>query len=99
MDALNLISLADYAADRQHVVLFWCSVGQPTGNYTVIGEPDLDFAERRGLLDLIGEIDADGDWRWNGEGSPTDDFGSSFTKLHAYVDAKRHAALLAEFCG
>lgn len=101
MSAPNLITLADYAADRQQVVLFWCSVGQPTGDYTAIGEPDLDFADRRGLLSLVGEIDPDGDWRWycRADDNPTDDLGNTITKLHAYSDAKKYAALLAEFCG
>lgn len=91
------MTLNDYANDRNDVVLFWVSVGCPTGDYTPLGYPDLDFAERRGLLELNGTVDEANNWHWDGKGSPTDDQLNSITKLHAYADAWRWAAIIEEY--
>lgn len=91
------MTLNDYVNDRESVVLFWAGVGCPAGDYTVLGHPDLDFAERRGLLDLSGTVDAEGDWRWDGEGDPLDDQGNTIYKLHAYADTTRWEEMAEEF--
>ena len=91
------MTLNDYANAREDVVIFWAGFACPTGDYTVAGYPDLDFAERNGLLDLEGEIDAAGDWRWNGEGNPTDDRNNTITKVHAYVDVSRYESIIEEY--
>lgn len=87
------MTLADYANQRENVILFYAGVGAPTGDYVQLGCPDDDFAERRNLLDLSGTIDTEGDWRWNGEGNPSDDRANTIYKLHAYVDPKKWAEL------
>lgn len=91
------VTLADYANEREDVVLFFAGVADPTGDYTPLGYPDLDFAERRRLLDLTGTVDANGDWQWDGEGNPTDDRANTIYKLHAYVDAKRWETIVEEY--
>ncbi len=92
-----MASLNDYANERQNVVLFWVSVGTPTGDYSPLGHPDLDFADRNGLLDLTGTVDEAGDWRWDGEGNPTDDKSNTITQLHAYADEKQWNAIVQEY--
>lgn len=87
------MTLRDYANGRENVVLFWASVGTPGGDYAPLGNPDWDFAERRGLLDMDGLVDVEGGWRWDGYGDPRDDRQNSLTRLHAYVDAPRWAAM------
>ena len=87
------MTLNDFCNARENVIIFYSGIGCPTGDYTVAGNPDLDFADRRGLLDLDGEIDSAGDWRWSGEGKPTDDSANSITKIHAYA-AKRYDSIV-----
>jgi hypothetical protein len=82
------MTLNDYANQRENVVIFWASTGKPMGDYALLGHPDWDFAESRGLLDLQGFLDPDLDWRWNGKGKPTDMRGNTITKLSAYVDSE-----------
>lgn len=89
--------LNDYANDRENVVLFFAGIGCPTGQETLLGHPDLDFAERRGLLELSGTVDEAGDWRWDGEGNPTDDSGNSLSRLHAFVNAARWSKIVEEY--
>lgn len=90
------MKLNDYCNARKNVVIFFAGIGSPTGDYTVAGYPDLDFADRNGLLELEGEIDSSGDWQWNGLGNPTDDRANSITKVQAYSDARRYAEIIAE---
>jgi len=89
------MTLNDYANDREHVVAFVAGVGNPTGEELPLGG-ECDFAEGLGLLDLIGTVDADGDWRWDGEGDPRDERGNSITKVSACVDRARWDELTAE---
>jgi hypothetical protein len=91
------MTLQEYASGREKVVLFFVGVGCPTGDHTVLGHPDLDFAERRGLLDLQGEVDEQMNWWWDGSGDPQDDNGSSIYNLHAYVDAQCWDASVQEY--
>lgn len=97
MATTKTVTLNDYINERSDVVLFWAGFGAPTGDYTPLGHPDLDFASRRGLLDLTGIVDDDGDWRWDGKGIPTDDWANSITKLHVYVDSRRWVAMVKEY--
>jgi len=90
---METVSLLRYANDRENVVLFWASVGTPMGDYSPLGYQNIEFADRRGLLELEGEV-RDGDWLWNGEGDPSDDFANDITKLQAYVDPKRWASIV-----
>ena len=78
------MTLLEYANAREYVVLFYVGVGAPAGDHTPIGHPHIDFAERRGLLDLEGTIDGEGQWQWNGEGDPTDDRRNTIYRLTAY---------------
>jgi len=91
------MTLNDYANERCGVVMFWVSVGNPTGDYTPLNYPDLDFAARRGLLDLTGIVHDSGDWWWDGKGEPTDDWVNHITQLNAYVSARRWSALVEEY--
>ena len=93
------MTLNDFANARDDVVLFWTSVGVPTGDYAPLGHSALDFADRRGLLDLEGEIDAAGDWQWSGLGNPTDDRANTILRLRAYPDQAKWAAIVAEVFG
>ena len=97
MTATQTLSLNDYANAREDVVLFFTSTACPTGDNTPLGYPDLDFADRRGLLDLSGTVDEAGDWRWDGEGEPSDDRSNSVTKLHAYVAPTQWAEIVADY--
>jgi hypothetical protein len=97
MNATTTLTLNDYANEREDVVLFWTSIGTPMGDYTPLGYPDIDFADRRGLLGLGGTIDDDGDWLWDGEGNPTDDRSNTIMRLHAYIDAKKWRSLVEEY--
>lgn len=95
--ATKTVTLTDYANDRDNVVLFWAAVGTPLGDHTPLGYPDLDFADRQGLLDLTGTVDDAGDWLWDGEGEPTGYHANSITTLHAFVSAKRWNAIVEEY--
>ncbi len=94
--ATETLSLNDYADAREDVVIFFAGVGHPTGDYCLADCPDDDFADRRGLFDLTGTVDVDGDWRWDGEGNPTDDRGNTIYKVHAYVDAAKWSELASD---
>lgn len=96
MNATKTVTLLDFANDTDYPVLFYTAVGTPMGAYSPLGS-DVDFAERRGLLDLEGTVDGDGDWNWDGEGSPRDDRQNSFTKLQAYNDKAHWERLVAEY--
>lgn len=90
------ISLSKYVQDRDNVVLFWTAVGTPLGDYTPLGHPDFDFADRRGLLSLHGNVDRYGDWRWDGKGGPTDDRANSILNLIAYTDTEKWLSMVDE---
>jgi len=95
------MTLIDYVNANEHVVLFWRSVGTPGGDYSPLGHADSDFADARGLNDLEGKVDeVAGDWMWDGipgnDGKPTDHYGNTILRLHAYVDPDRWAILNQE---
>jgi hypothetical protein len=46
---------------------------------------------------LGGTIDDDGDWLWDGEGNPTDDWSNTIIRLHAYIDAKKWREMVEEY--
>jgi hypothetical protein len=91
------ISLSDYTNDRDYVVLFCAGVGCPMGDHFPLGYEHIDYAERRGLLDLTGTIGSDGGWNWDGEGNPTDDRLNSITKLQAFVSQTRWESEVHEY--
>jgi hypothetical protein len=91
------ITLCDYANEREYVVMFWVGFGNPTGDYAVIGHPDLDFAERRGLLELIGIVDEDGEWFWDGKGDPRDDRRNSITQVSAISNQAKWQSIVEEW--
>jgi hypothetical protein len=91
------ISLLDYANDRDHVVLYWASVGVPRGSDTPLGYPEIDFADRNGLLELTGTVDEDGDWVWDCEGDPRDDQRNTITRLYAGPARGRWEAIVAQY--
>jgi hypothetical protein len=91
------ITLQDYCEARENVVIFFAGFGQPTGDYTLAGHPEFDFADRRGLLDLTGAVDSEGAWQWDGDGEPTDDRGNSITKIQAFSDAEQWTAIVQEY--
>jgi hypothetical protein len=92
-----MISLLDYCNDRENVVIFYAGIGSPTGQETVSGHPHLDEATRLGFDDLTGEVDAEGDWHWDGQGTPRDSRRNTITKVQAYVSEKRYAAIVDEY--
>lgn len=57
------MTLLEFIESRNSVVMFWVSVGCPSGDYEPLGNPWFDFAERRSLVDLEGEVNANGVWR------------------------------------
>lgn len=91
------MTLNDFCSERENVIVWVAGIGCPTGDYHVADCPDMDELDRWGCLDLEGEIDGAGDWRWNGEGKPSDDRANSITKIHAYVDANRYASVVEEY--
>lgn len=91
------MTLADYANSHEYSVLHISFIGMPVFDIVPLGHPDMDFAERRGLLDLEGEVDATDVWRWNGQGNPTLDRGSSITEAHAFIDVERWKTLEADY--
>jgi hypothetical protein len=96
LDTLLLVTLGDYANQREKVVLFWVSHGQPAGYFTPLGYPDIDFDERHNLLDLVGNIDETG-WHWNGVGNPTDDRANTITRMSAFPDAEQWDSIVADY--
>ena len=91
------MNLREYVNGRDDVVIFFVSVGQPQGDYTVAGYPDLDFADRRRLYDLEGRLGGNDEWYWDGDGDPTDDRGNSVLKVHAYVSPEMWAKVVGEY--
>jgi hypothetical protein len=91
------ITLLDYANDREYVVVNWRSVGTPMGSSTPLGYPDLDFADRNGLLELSGDVDEGGVWEWDGEGRPTDDLRNSILQIEAGPSKHRWEKIIAEY--
>jgi hypothetical protein len=91
------ITLSDYADTHEHLVLYVVGIGLPRGMHTVIGHPDLDFAERRELLDLPGFLDTEGWWNWDGTGTPTDDNGNSITVLQAFESPSRWNGIVKKY--
>lgn len=92
MTATETVSLLDYANARESVVLFWAGVGQPGGSYCRLGDPDDGTADA--WLNCTGTVDADGDWRWDGECDIYDGRSNTVYKLHAYTDPTKWADLL-----
>lgn len=90
------MTLREYANDREHVVLFWSSTGQPAGDHVPLGNPDFDMPERLELLDLDGRVNERGDWLWDGHGDPRDDFGNTILRLQAHCNPGRWQALVDE---
>lgn len=95
--AIREITLREYASDLENVVIFWAGIGTPMGDYAPLGHPGMDFAERNGLLDLLGFVDEEGNWQWWGTESPTDNLGNTITLIQAYSDRKKWASLIAEY--
>lgn len=91
------MTLHDYANDRDYVVICWAGVGRPMGDMAVLGHPDLDFADRNGLLELNGEVDEFGEWEWDGEWRPTDDQRNPITQLSAAPAEVRWKKIVAEY--
>lgn len=91
------MTLLEFTESRNDVVMFWVSIGQPAGDYEPLGNPWFDFAERRSLVDLEGEVNASGVWQWTGEGRPRDDRGNSITKVEAYEDERKHKEICDEY--
>lgn len=90
------VALGEFC-DNGSVVVFIAGVGCPAGEYHVGCHPDMDFCERRGLLDLEGTVDEMGDWQWGGAGNPTDDQGNTIYKIQGFSDAVRYRLLVEEY--
>lgn len=93
------MTLGEYANANEYAVLFWAGVGKPTGETTALGHPDMDFAERNGLLDLDGFVGPDNDWEWLGDDgkNPTDDRGNSILQVRAFVDPVAWKVIVEEY--
>lgn len=89
MSEKNTVTLSEYIETRDSVILFWAGVGCPVGAYNLLGHPNFDFADRRGLLALSGTVDRFDTWAWDGEGYPLDDRSNSITKIEAYCDRRK----------
>lgn len=85
------VTLRDYANARADVVLHVVSVGYPSGEDHRYGDPDWVYPDE--WDDLTGTVTDDGDWEWDGRGSPLDDRRCTLQRLTAYPDAERWAAL------
>jgi hypothetical protein len=91
------MTLAEFCENREHVVVFWAGIGCPMGDYAPAGYPDMDFVERRELLDLDGKVDPEGCWRWLGEGRVFDDRGNSIQKLEAYCSEEQWKRMVSDY--
>lgn len=80
------MTLLDYIGGHEYSVLSHETAGDPGGGHTPLGHPDIDLAERLGLLGLCGLVGPDEVWHWDGEGAPRDDYGEPITALRAAVD-------------
>lgn len=92
---MRRVTLRDYANERGKVVLTWSAIGNPNGSTTPIGHPDFDFAERRNLMDLRGEINSEGVWLWCGQEDPSDDRGNSILWILCREDEESWDRLVA----
>lgn len=93
----ELVTLLDYANDRDQVVVFWHTAVDRDIRYYPAGSPDW---EADGILDklypLQGTVAETGDWVWDGEGDPTDARGNSIEAVSADIDAKAWKRLTAD---
>lgn len=88
-----IMILRDYALTNNYPVLFWVSVGNPLGEHTILRHPDFKLAEDLNWLDLVGNVDSENNWSWNGEGKPCDVLANSITKLEAFCDSSLWLAI------
>jgi hypothetical protein len=91
------MTLLDYANNRENVVAFVAGIGDPMGSEYPVGHPDMDFVDRRGLLQLDGHVGPNGDWAWDGAGNPTDDRSNTITQVMARVAPETWDRIVAEW--
>ena len=75
------VTLGEFGANR----VFYASQGAPAGE-TVELDPEDMALEEWGWCGLEGTVDADGIWRWDGEGDPTDVRRNTVYRLDAWVE-------------
>ena len=89
------MTLVDFANSIEYPVLFWVSVGQPTGDYIPLGYPDWSYPES--WDDAEGTVDSDGDWNWDGEGDPRDARSNTVYRLSVYSDRAKWEKLTGDY--
>jgi hypothetical protein len=92
-----VVTLGDFARHRSKVVLFWASTRTKDGDVVPLGYADIDFAERHGLLQAAGSVDANHSWWWNGQGRFVDDAGHAITQMTAAINESRWHELVEQY--
>lgn len=90
------MTLNDYANARGKVVITFTSLKYRTGESIPAGHPDFFEEENFGLRDLSGSIDRNGDWTWDGIGSPKDECGNQIRSVTATEDPETWDSLVGE---
>ena len=93
------MTLRDFAETMDYVTLWFTSQADPTGDTTVLGYPDLDFADRRGLLDCEGRMGIDGRWYWNEQEDVCDDQGNAILRMVALVNQGHYECIVSDYEG
>lgn len=95
MTATKLVSLKDFWNATEVASLFVVSTAIPAGEEFTVGGEDCDVWEvldsglsPTDLWEIEGEIDADGDWNWNGVGNVRDFRGNSYTRISLIAEEK-----------
>lgn len=96
----ELVTLRDFvnANPDKKIVIFYISLGAPTGSFILPDNEAWTTVSEWELWDLEGEVEH-GEWNWNGEGSPKDAQNNSIRVLSAEEDNETFDELMDENYG
>jgi hypothetical protein len=90
------MTLRDFAYYHDHCIVFYSSTARPMGEELPLSYPDVCPPEDWGLYDLEGKV-SQGQWEWDGRGSPVDCRNNSLTRVTAYDDESTWMELVSEY--
>jgi len=96
----ELVTLRDFvnANPDKKIVIFYISLGAPTGSFILPDNEAWTTVSEWELWDLEGEVEH-GEWNWNGEGEPKDAQNNSIRVLSAEEDNETFDELMDENYG